>query len=341
MSNDDFEIQFNHESEQEFISQENIQVKIPAQVLNELESYARQDLVNEQGAILLGIWDDDGFQITLNIEAWIEAKYTDNQRANVTFTHETWTYVNKQHEANYPELKIVGWYHTHPGFGVFLSSYDRFIQENFFNEKWQIAMVTDPRMDSTGCFCWSNGEIKECDYHIIQKPFTTKPIEPKLPMPDNKPLPETKTLQKSPSYSSFNLWVVALVAILGVSVGVLLNPLAESVYNFLDRDSLLEQQLTNDNLSQELINDSVLNEVSSDSTPELEPAIEFTETVLDTLDGRIWGVLIVQTGDTLWKLMERTGSWAYEAEIVERNNLQDPSDIKSGTTIEFPIKISE
>jgi proteasome lid subunit RPN8/RPN11 len=38
---------------------------------------------------------------------------------------------------------MVGWYHTHPDWGVFLSSMDMFICDNFFN-KLDVAYVIDP-----------------------------------------------------------------------------------------------------------------------------------------------------------------------------------------------------
>ncbi len=34
--------------------------------------------------------------------------------------------------ANSPNIDIVGWYHTHPSFGIFLSHHDLFIHQNFF-----------------------------------------------------------------------------------------------------------------------------------------------------------------------------------------------------------------
>ena len=39
--------------------------------------------------------------------------------------------------------EIVGWAHTHPGFGVFLSTFDKEQHERFFPEPWQIAYVMD------------------------------------------------------------------------------------------------------------------------------------------------------------------------------------------------------
>ena len=43
----------------------------------------------------------------------------------------------------YPELITVGWFHTHPGHGLFLSKPDLTIQEKFFGEPYQFAMEID------------------------------------------------------------------------------------------------------------------------------------------------------------------------------------------------------
>ena len=57
--------------------------------------------------------------------------------------------------------KIVGWYHSHPGFGVFLSEHDLFIQQNFFSNPQQVAWVYDPHTDEEGCFGWIGGNIEK------------------------------------------------------------------------------------------------------------------------------------------------------------------------------------
>jgi hypothetical protein len=62
----------------------------------------------------------------------------------VTFTQETWNKIHADLEKHYSKLRIVGWYHTHPGFGVEFSDMDLFIQKNFFGAPTQIALVTDP-----------------------------------------------------------------------------------------------------------------------------------------------------------------------------------------------------
>lgn len=45
----------------------------------------------------------------------------------------------------YPELTLVGWFHTHPGHGLFLSKPDLTIHEGFFREPYQFAMEIDSR----------------------------------------------------------------------------------------------------------------------------------------------------------------------------------------------------
>ena len=57
----------------------------------------------------------------------------------------------------YPDLDIVGWYHTHPDFGIFLSSHDLFIHRHFFAQPLQVAYVVDPIRQTRGFFQWRDG----------------------------------------------------------------------------------------------------------------------------------------------------------------------------------------
>ncbi len=93
----------------------------------------------------------------LRITGAIEGQGAKNYGAQVTFTHETWSHLHEVKDARYPDTRIVGWYHTHPGFGVFLSSMDTFIQENFFSEPYQVAVVIETRRGVEGCFVWQDG----------------------------------------------------------------------------------------------------------------------------------------------------------------------------------------
>lgn len=114
----------------------------------------------EVGGVLLGhCYRAASGNLEWYVHDFIVAKYSLENAASLTFTHETWNYINKEISTKFPEAKITGWYHTHPGFGIFLSGYDTFIQKHFFPGENQIALVVDPLRGSFGFFAWQDGKI--------------------------------------------------------------------------------------------------------------------------------------------------------------------------------------
>ena len=91
-------------------------------------------------------------RLLIRVDEMIPAEHTESGPASVTFTTETWLHLFNLCEAQFPLLRVLGWYHTHPGFGVFLSGMDRFIHDNFFVANWQIAVVIDPIQRHAGVF---------------------------------------------------------------------------------------------------------------------------------------------------------------------------------------------
>lgn len=143
------------------VDNDDIKIYIKQDVYNGLEKYATSDTTHELGTIILGNYSDALGKINVIISDYIIAKYTEASSSTLTFTHETWDYVNKEHEEKYPNTKIVGWQHTHPGYGIFLSNYDMFIQENFFKMPFQVAYVIDPIQHIRGFFQWKNGKVEK------------------------------------------------------------------------------------------------------------------------------------------------------------------------------------
>jgi proteasome lid subunit RPN8/RPN11 len=175
------------------------QIVIRRSVLNIIKQLGRASMNAEVGGMLIGqlCWDKEPF---LLIDASIEGKYTDDQQASVTFTAATWNYVHEELEKHYHDKKIVGWYHTHPGFGIFLSNYDTFIQENFFREKWQVAFVFDPQAEANGFFVWQNGQ---CPTKPNLKPLI---IEDE---PETKSVPKHITITDTESETAMNRLPIA------------------------------------------------------------------------------------------------------------------------------------
>ena len=95
-------------------------------VINTIKAHGRSSMHKEVCGVLIGnlCWDNEAY---LLIDACIEGKYAEHQSGSVTFTSNTWDYIHKELSDKYPNKTIVGWYHTHPGFGIFLSNMDIFI----------------------------------------------------------------------------------------------------------------------------------------------------------------------------------------------------------------------
>lgn len=142
------------------IDVDDVKVYIKQDVYNWIEKYSRSDTGRELGSILLGSYVESLGKTSVVITDVIEAKYTDASKSTLTFTHDTWAYVHQEHDTKHPQLGIVGWQHTHPNYGVFLSNYDMFIQENFFNLPFQVAYVVDPVRHIRGFFQWKSGKVE-------------------------------------------------------------------------------------------------------------------------------------------------------------------------------------
>jgi proteasome lid subunit RPN8/RPN11 len=79
---------------------------------------------------------------------------------HVTFTHDSWAQIHAALDRRDDGVQIVGWYHTHPGFGPFLSAHDLFIHENFFKGPLQVATVLDPVKRLFCVFGWRDGKVQ-------------------------------------------------------------------------------------------------------------------------------------------------------------------------------------
>jgi proteasome lid subunit RPN8/RPN11 len=120
------------------------------------------DTSREIGGVLVGVVRRDESGPYVRIDGTIDALHAEEKGAELTFTHATWEHVHGQMDSVYQGKQVVGWYHTHPGFGVFLSDRDTFIQRSFFDLPFQIALVYDPRSREHGVFAWRDGQLLRC-----------------------------------------------------------------------------------------------------------------------------------------------------------------------------------
>jgi proteasome lid subunit RPN8/RPN11 len=131
-------------------------VTIEGEVLRQIRQHARSNSKTEVCGVLIGAENGSGVSISARIPGLNAAQ----AGTYVTFTQDTWEHIYKIKDKEYPDERIVGWYHSHPGFGVFLSDHDTFIHKNFFSSELQVAWVYDPHSDEEGCFGWSGERLE-------------------------------------------------------------------------------------------------------------------------------------------------------------------------------------
>ncbi|MBN1918375.1 MAG: Mov34/MPN/PAD-1 family protein [Verrucomicrobia bacterium] len=110
----------------------------------EFIGHAKESLDTEVCGVLVGDLCKDDEGLFAHVREIIRGEAAREGGGHVTFTHETWEQIHKRLETDFPQMQIVGWYHSHPGFGVEFSKMDLFIQENFFAAPGQLALVMDP-----------------------------------------------------------------------------------------------------------------------------------------------------------------------------------------------------
>jgi proteasome lid subunit RPN8/RPN11 len=137
-----------------------------------LAEHSASDLESEVGGILVGVWSLDTAQHRefIVIETALPARFTRQGSVYLTFTQDSLVDLHAEMDDHYPGKHIVGWYHTHPGMGVFLSSYDAWLHLHFFPEPWQVALVIDPVSATGGFFIrQADGSLDPARYFGFQE----------------------------------------------------------------------------------------------------------------------------------------------------------------------------
>lgn len=122
-----------------------------------IEEHCFSETEVEVGGFLVGIVGENETLVS-NV---FPAEHSVGASTQLTFTHESWNTLYEQLK-NEPEgTTLVGWYHSHPNFGVFLSEHDKFIQSNFFKQDGNVTIVVDPIKGRKGWFYSKKGKIEK------------------------------------------------------------------------------------------------------------------------------------------------------------------------------------
>ena len=117
-------------------------------------AHAGSDLDNEVGGWMAGKFCRDRVsgENFIIIDTVLPAEHTQQGPAHLTFTGDSQVTMHNNLQNNFPGKVLLGWYHTHPKMGVFLSNWDVWLHQNFFSEPWQVALVIEPHSSIGGFF---------------------------------------------------------------------------------------------------------------------------------------------------------------------------------------------
>ena len=329
------------------IEPDDVKVYIKQDVYKDLEKYALEDTTHERGTIILGDYYQNLGKMHVVISNYIEARYTDASASTLTFTHETWDYVHKEHDAKYPDKKIVGWQHTHPSYGIFLSNYDLFIHENFFNLPFQVAYVIDPIQRIRGFFQWKNDRIEKLKGFYIYDDVG-KPI--KIVQKQKK-----EANIEQPKQKGTRLSIVLLVLVILIAAGSVLSwfSLKNTIKKQEEEIKNLQSSITNgsaDNPQDQTLSTNellkMLNNQKS-TIDEQQKTIGDLQSAVDSLtkekSQEDYIFYTVKSGDTLNGICSDLGIDYNKnrINILEINHISNENIISVGQEIKFPSSMKK
>lgn len=99
---------------------------------------------------------------------------------SVRFDHANLQQLFRELDTSGFDYVIVGWYHSHPGFGCFMSKTDMKTQSALFSERFHSAIVIDPLQEEIMAFRLKGKRCVPLDFsvywHELETPFNAKRV---------------------------------------------------------------------------------------------------------------------------------------------------------------------
>ncbi|WP_318504149.1 LysM peptidoglycan-binding domain-containing protein [Bacillus sp. T3] len=316
------------------VENDDVKIYIKQNVYKKIEKFAKSDISKELGSILIGQSSEELGKTHVIISDFIEAKFTDASASTLTFTHETWDYIYRQKTELYPQGKILGWQHTHPSYGIFLSNYDLFIQQNFFNLPFQVAYVVDPVTNTRGFFGWKNDKIEKINgYYVYDEVGKT------VSVPDNE---KANSDNKNATLKS-KMYVIPMILLLCATIGwgVFFFSISNRYNSLLKTQEKIVIEMDKQKRTLENKNDIIEKQEKNifDMNGKLDK-LENDKSRIDEFENAvIFNKYIVKPGDSLISICnENKVDFESKIRIIQNiNGINNSNMIYDGQTILLPI----
>ncbi len=158
------------------ISAEMPTVILSQNALRQIDTHSMSNMRSELGGALLGHAYRHNGRMYTDVKAAIPAVSDDSGPVHFTFTADAWSHMHQIREAQYPDLDIVGWFHTHPDLGVFYSSDDVVVHSAAFTLPWHVGLVVDPVRRESSFFGWQGTDLVPIPGFYEKAPETAETV---------------------------------------------------------------------------------------------------------------------------------------------------------------------
>ena len=146
--------------------------------LTQVVEHSESNLESELGGALLGKAYQHHGQLYVEVMAAVPAVSDDKGPIHFKFTSDAWSQIHRDWKANYPDLEMIGWFHTHPDLGVFYSADDEVVHAAAFTQPWHVGLVVDPVRNQASFFGWEEQKIRPmAGFYELIPPDAGKPNE--------------------------------------------------------------------------------------------------------------------------------------------------------------------
>lgn len=354
------------------IGPEDVQVYLRQDVYQALETFAQADLKHSRGMILLGSYQEEGDGLSVLVSACVEAKYALNADFGLSFTQETWDYVQEVRETQYPDKWIVGWMLSQPGQGGELSDYGQRVHANYFPHPFQLAYVTDPTAEVRGFYQWKMGNLEPLSgfyiYEEAKKAVRTVPEEETVAEAVQEPAAQAPARRSR--LTGVGVVIAVLLALAALCYCIVVRQSVERQNRALaeqsSRQAQLEAQLASGTQAAPSTEVAELRDTISDMRQQLDTQQDTITRQQQTIDELLAGaatqtplaseppvntptpaptpseepyqLYTVKNGDTLARICLNLGlNYATQRdEIMKLNNMTNENLIFVGQTYKFP-----
>jgi proteasome lid subunit RPN8/RPN11 len=220
-----------------------VRIILRQEAQTQVERHCESDTRSEIGGVLLGSAYRHEGDTFVEVNAALPAQSNDHGPNHFTFNADVWSQIHRDRATEYPELDIVGWFHTHPGLGAFFSGDDVIVHTAAFVLPWHVSLVIDPLRREAATFAWEKGAIRplpgfyqlpgeeeSLKWRIIRGPVWSETFEERLAQgrtaPGGRAANDTHE-RGDDGLPAVDPWLGVLIGILGVllSLGMLFGGL--------------------------------------------------------------------------------------------------------------------